>query len=351
MKPLLLRATLALCMLPVAWLAAEGIGSLSLAWKASRTPIVLREQFHCEYDPDLGWMNKPNWRAPNVYGPGIDLNTNSQRLRGTREHALGKPAGTYRVLCLGDSFTMGYGVADDESYPARLEQACPGLEAICMGLGGFGLDQAYLWYRRDGVKFEIDTLLVAVIDGDFYRMVALEKATESPKPQLELHEGRLVVTNVPVPNYFVRPETFSGGMSLWKASALYRWISGRSKPASAPAAPVAFRDMPFAPLARAVFEQLRDLSRERGQRLVVVYLPVRNEAVIGRTPLCDEWLAPMLRELGIDLVELIPDFKALTPGRLNTHYLADGHYSELGNTLAAAVLLRELRRLDPGVPR
>lgn len=57
------------------------------------------------------------------------VNTNSQRLRNAE---LGPKAGS-RVLCIGDSVTFGWGVADDESYPAQLA-AQMGIEVLNAGV-------------------------------------------------------------------------------------------------------------------------------------------------------------------------------------------------------------------------
>lgn len=44
-----------------------------------------------------------------------------------------KPAGTYRILMLGDSFTMGKGVKDDETFSALLQQSLQRKLATCQG--------------------------------------------------------------------------------------------------------------------------------------------------------------------------------------------------------------------------
>ena len=62
------------------------------------------------YDPLLGWRNIPNWKATTQRHK---LTINSRGLRGP-EHPYEKPRGTFRIMVLGDSFTWGYGVADDE---------------------------------------------------------------------------------------------------------------------------------------------------------------------------------------------------------------------------------------------
>ena len=49
-------------------------------------------------------------------------------------HAPEKPAGVHRVLCLGDSVTLGYGLGREQSYPAALQKHLdargPGIEVL-----------------------------------------------------------------------------------------------------------------------------------------------------------------------------------------------------------------------------
>ena len=53
------------------------------------------------------------------------------------------------------------------SYSQSLD---PRLETLNMGQGGYGVDQAYLWYKRDAAKFEHQVHLLAFITDDFVRM-------------------------------------------------------------------------------------------------------------------------------------------------------------------------------------
>jgi lysophospholipase L1-like esterase len=52
----------------------------------------------------------------------VDHNVNSLGLRGP-ERPAGLLPGAFRVACVGDSFTYGHGVSDDETWPAALERA------------------------------------------------------------------------------------------------------------------------------------------------------------------------------------------------------------------------------------
>ncbi|MGH2570030.1 MAG: hypothetical protein ACRDGR_02310 [bacterium] len=105
----------------------------------------LTERKHTTYDDELGWVNVPSTTVKDLYGPGRSLTINAQAFRGKREYEKTPPPGVTRLLCSGDSFTLGWGVDDDDTWCARLERENPELEVVNMGQGGYGIDQAYLW--------------------------------------------------------------------------------------------------------------------------------------------------------------------------------------------------------------
>lgn len=348
MRRLALRLGISLVLAVLLLLVLEGAASVWSLWSDTGQRVEVREITHCEYDPELGWMHRPDWNVPDLYGPGVGLTTNGQRLRGTREYSLEKPPDSYRILCLGDSFTMGYGVADEETYPAQLEDQDPRIEAINMGMGGFGIDQDYLWYLRDGVKFDVDVLLFTFIVGDFYRMTPKGNVANRAKPLLELVDGHPVAVNLPVPNMLDPPPLGRRLAELWEKSALASLLP---KPPPAPARkrlPIA--EEPFVPLALRIFEELRDLSADRGQLFVLAVLPTTPEIRQPRSELVDDWLVPALAERGIPFLDLRPAFKAVPRAELHECFVL-AHYSARGNLIAARELLAGLRRLDPGCPR
>jgi hypothetical protein len=91
-------------------------------------------------------------------------------------------------------------VSDDETFCAYLEQEFPGVRALNMAQRGYGIDQAYLWYRHDAVFYPHQVHLFTFIWHDFERM-ALTEFTGYPKSKLVLKSGRLVIANVPVPRW------------------------------------------------------------------------------------------------------------------------------------------------------
>jgi hypothetical protein len=329
-------------------LSLEGAASLWTKWQATSALPPVREVSHCEYDPLLGWLHEADKRVPDLYGYGVGISTNGQRLRGTRDYPLDDSDDRYRILCLGDSFTMGYGVGDEDTYPAQMTQQDPRVETINMGLGGYGIDQCYLWYRRDGTKFDVDVLLFAIIVGDFFRINPDGNVTEAFKPIMKLVDGEPVAINTPVENVLTDPDFGTRLGKLWRTTALMSLLPRTLAAPALKATSVA--EQPFAPIALRIFEILRDVSRERDQLFVVALLPVHEELALERMEIIDDWLQPALAERGIPFVDLRPVFKQ-EPKAALAEYFTMSHYSRRGNRLAAKALLDGIRALDPKCPR
>ncbi|MGH9888315.1 MAG: hypothetical protein ACREBE_22465, partial [bacterium] len=178
----------------------EGVASLGVfVWQTRMTFFPpLPDRAHTSYDPELGWASRKSDVARDAFGPGVDVTTNARGFRNTRDFSTEVPPGKTRVVCLGDSFTLGFRVADGDSWPARFETICPNVEAPNMGLSGYGIDQDYLWYLRDGVGLDQQVLVLAFIDDDLDR-VRRDALLGYGKPVLRLVDGALSVQNVPVP--------------------------------------------------------------------------------------------------------------------------------------------------------
>jgi lysophospholipase L1-like esterase len=138
-----------------------------LSVRMQTPPIYVEEPTHeitgyrYLFDEELGWRNIPGWTASTA---GKKLTINSKGLR-DREYAYEKPDGTRRILVLGDSFTWGYGVENDAIFTEVLERRFAKedqpWEVINSGVSGWGTDQEYLWFRREGIKYRPDLVIVA----------------------------------------------------------------------------------------------------------------------------------------------------------------------------------------------
>lgn len=99
----------------------------------------------------------------------VRIRTNSYGLRGS-DPVIPKPPGTLRLLLLGDSFTFGFPVKDEEAF-ARLAQALlqaqgHPVEVINGGVSGYATTLHYLSLRDQYLAFEPDIVLLWYDLGD-----------------------------------------------------------------------------------------------------------------------------------------------------------------------------------------
>jgi lysophospholipase L1-like esterase len=119
-----------------------------------------------EPDPQLYWKLKPNQDCfTKVNRQPVHVNAH-----GTRgpEFTAEKPAGTLRILSLGDSRTFGWGLADGETYSRRLEQLLQKkiggekkVEVINAGVNAWSYSQMLVYLRESGAKYEPDFVVLA----------------------------------------------------------------------------------------------------------------------------------------------------------------------------------------------
>lgn len=171
---------------------ADGWWEVSWLKRSSRGA----EQYAIDrYDPLLGWTLRENLRdAPLA---GATVNSNSRGVRGRREYAIGK-AGRFRAVVIGDSYTFGEGVNDDETFSAFLERQLPGSDIINLGVHGYGTDQQLLRLQRDGLPYRPDVIVFGYYEDDISRNRM--RFRDYLKPHFSIVNDRLELDNDPIPS-------------------------------------------------------------------------------------------------------------------------------------------------------
>jgi hypothetical protein len=118
------------------------------------------------YDLSKGWIPKPNLKDVKAFD-NKTLNTNSKGLRGKKDFPYTKDKEKLRILILGDSFTFGDEVSDDETYASYLQEMLPHVEVINMGVHGYGHDQMLLLFKEEGVKYDPDIVILGFVALDY----------------------------------------------------------------------------------------------------------------------------------------------------------------------------------------
>jgi lysophospholipase L1-like esterase len=104
---------------------------------------------------------------------GVNVSINSQGLR-DYEYPAAKPPGVYRVMLLGDSTTLGWGVPFNETTAKILERELnaehiPGyqrFEAINAGVGNYDTVQEVTYYETRGRAFQPDLVVLVYFIND-----------------------------------------------------------------------------------------------------------------------------------------------------------------------------------------
>ncbi|MFA5156668.1 MAG: SGNH/GDSL hydrolase family protein [Candidatus Omnitrophota bacterium] len=162
-----------------------------------RTRYGRPERSYNKYDPLRGWALRPDLRGLVVSYTEV-INTNSKGIRGIVEYDYEKPEGKKRILVLGDSFTFGVGVKDNETYPYFLQEMLPGAEVINFGVPGYGHDQMLIYLKEEGIKYKPDIVILGFLTGDMPRNIWA--FIDYAKPNFKVINGRLTLMNSPVPS-------------------------------------------------------------------------------------------------------------------------------------------------------
>jgi hypothetical protein len=118
-------------------------------------------------DPDLGYVHPRSVS----YRMGKNVVTlNSQGLR-DKEIPYDKPPGEKRILLLGDSVTFGWGVSDGEPFADQMEPLLKSTtgrnwEVINAGVNGYNTQQEDTYFRREGVRYQPDIVVVTFVEND-----------------------------------------------------------------------------------------------------------------------------------------------------------------------------------------
>ena len=326
------RIVMGLVMTALAFVFVEGLSSALLGTLGVLRTPPLREA--SRYDPNLGWTGLADSYFPEMYGEGNDVSSNARGFRGRAETDVAVAPGRSRVICSGDSFTYGQGVADDETWCHLLSTLDPSRESVNLGLPGYGVDQMYLRYLEQGLELEHDVHIVAFVDGDFERMAYRDKNGYG-KPVLRIDDGALVVDNVPVPRL-----RWSFGRAVERADLrsieLGRRVLGRLAGGEA----LDSHEL-AAPLAERAFTTLAGLGDERGVESLFVYLPAPSDLAEERP--WRIWVRDELKTLGLPLLDLTPALRELPAQRAVSFFIPPGsdfagHYTEAGNEWVARQL-------------
>lgn len=145
----------------------------------------------------------------------VEITTTSQGFRDIRDYEVPKPKDTFRILMLGDSFTLGWGVQISETFSKNLEKSLgekikdkqsfstnKKIEVINAGYAsGFTWDEAYLFTKERGLVYQPDLVIEDVWVGNDIREIGEH---EYPEVDLEGLPQKIISKTVKVEEGFLK---------------------------------------------------------------------------------------------------------------------------------------------------
>ncbi|HYO16634.1 MAG TPA: GDSL-type esterase/lipase family protein [Thermoanaerobaculia bacterium] len=334
-----LRLLLLLISLSLGVLAAE----IALRPSSAGGPRRVESPDLSRYDRFLGWSLIPGART-RMRSPGefdVAVRINAQGFRADREYSPLPPPGGLRIVAVGDSFTFGNGVEVHQAFPSLLERRLAA-EMINLGVPGYGVDQQLLMLESRGLGFQPAVVLLGLHTPDIFRNTNAFHG-QYGKPLFRIDpEGRLVLTNVPVPAPGTpRPPRRTGPLDRSRLFHLV-WVRLERHGFGG-----------VWDVTEGILRRMAAVSESAGARLVVLLLPPQYAVYGSRLERLSQahtigCIAEILRENRIEHLDLTPVLAAQAerePGEL-LFYRKDGHFTPAGNEVIAHEVERYLE--SPG---
>lgn len=313
---------LLLALLPVlAVLPALLAGELLWRFLRPRLPGVASNPVPMLYDEHLGWRYRPGVRVRHL-GAGFDVEVriDGQGRRAGRAPGRAGAAGP-RAVFAGDSLTFGWGVEEEESFPGLLRDRL-GLDAVNLGVAGYGTDQSYLRLRREGLPLG-PALAVYTYCGNDLREILDDSRYGRAKPWFRL-QGERLVGLPPRPSFLERRSV------LYHSAAS---LLARHEEPPTPAEAAAARRLAIRLVAAMAGE-----TRRAGGTFALVH---SDEPWLGRA-FDGAGGAALVIDVG-------PAFARARREQGPVGFAADPHWNRLGHRVVAAEVARALRAALPAL--
>lgn len=134
-------------------------------------------------DPHLIYRHKP--LSQHRYGE-VTLSYNENGLRDRQ--ILPKAKDEMRILALGDSVTLGWGVPQDQIFTSRLEELLASrlrrkVRLINGGVGGYNTVQETAFLKHEGITYEPDLVMLTYVENDIEETPSQFSFGVRPPPQ------------------------------------------------------------------------------------------------------------------------------------------------------------------------
>jgi lysophospholipase L1-like esterase len=282
-------------------------------WKYARD-VKMRDE-----RPDFGHRHQADRQAELM---NVEVRTNRQGLRGPAIADTPEP-GVARIAFVGDSTTLGWGVAEQETFAhqvvATLAKQGRKVDGFNLGIGNYNTRQELALFREVGLPLKPDIIVLTYFINDAEPMPAYGRQN-----WLDLNSAAWIVLR-------------------YRLDSLIRSFGDR------PDWKKYYRDLYADDAAgwkhtQKALVQFADLSRDTGAPLVVFHLPELRE--LKPYPFADltAKVRAVVEKQGIPFIDMLPAVEKLDPASLWVT-VPDPHPNGKANTAFTTVMVNELAPL------
>jgi hypothetical protein len=347
----------------------------------------LQQQGQEGYDSILGWVQPPRFDAFGAHRPRDTEETLIDG--GGANFSLGPLGNGLRIVLIGDSYTYGDEVEFVDSWghvlEKRLNQAGVSAEVINLGVGGYGMDQAYLRWIRHGRALKPTVLVFGMqpenlkrnvnIFRPFYTLPPAGSGVFLTKPRFVQSGDSLVLKNVPtmssdavadfVDHFENHPLAAYEAFRTLEHESERFWMKSKLLASARMVWRVRARDLKDYPdslffgvdseaynLGLAIIDEMRCDAGNHGAEFLVLHLPRARQDVIrhtqGEPRVYEQFLTEVKRRHAV----IDPFYQLLTTVREGSPadiHMPNGHYSPAANHIVGSLLAdRLIERLVVG---
>jgi lysophospholipase L1-like esterase len=254
--------------------------------------------------------------------------------------------GKKRVLVLGDSFTEGSHVGEEDLFTNIIANKNPNLEVMNAGIGGWSTVQEYLYLRNAGIDLNPDLVLLMFFENDLIENCLSFYPSIGPRPYAYMQNGQLVINENPSPDEwrkYVLPLPFA--LQLNRYSLAYNFFNFRVYQTfrASYLNKMEYEDVrktdsyPKMEIASLLYKQMHKMLNERTMLFAVGLIPTKQDAQKGSSVVIPTFLS-FCQEQGISCISLLQPLKDEYDKGSKPYYNLDIHWNRTGHRVAAEVL-------------
>lgn len=323
-----------------------------------------------QQDEILGWENKPNFegiRETREFKTHIKINSKGLR---DENYDYKKPDGTKRIVVLGDSFTVGPQVEENELFTEVLENdLLKNVQVINTGVLGYGSYQELIFLKNEGVKYNPDLIVVAFyIENDI-----LDNMGGNNRPTFVFDNNREraltnATTNVPVPRKenvtlflvfkkhikkhikkhfhsytFISMKIRRMDPNLFNVFKKIGIVDKRTTPLGEQALKRSLElNSTGWNLTKAILNEIILVAEANNSKTMILIIPSRGQVNKNWDSEINGALVEFCKEENISVLDLLPEFREHAKNGEQLYFKIDGHWNAKGHKLAAELLNNKL---------